>query len=297
VYNLNRVGDQGSGGTQGLGAAVSDGVIFQFNEVYNVYAPQSPPIDGAGIDFETKAVNCYAQYNYIHDCEGAGYLTGSQTGVTNNNIVRFNVFARNAILNQAEFYNFGSADGASAVSTTAYCNTFYASHGNVYDNTFGNLKGTDAIVNSILISAAGAFCINGTISTSELFGNLYYAIGGGGFQVRPNGTTYTSLAAMHAASYEVFSATNYGVNADPLLSSPTSGTSVGFLPGAEVTTMTYFDPAFTSPAKDTGVDISGIVTLVHDFHNVSCSGHGANIGAIIPQDTTGTGVIRLPIRF
>ncbi len=291
VHDLNIIGNQGPGGTQGLGSAISNGIVFQFNEVYRVFAPSPVLIDGAGIDFETKAVSCIAQYNYIHDCEGAGYLTGSQNGITNNNIIRFNVFARNASVNQAELYSFNSQDG-SAVSSTCYCNTIYASHGNAYDNAGGYAtKSADALVNNILVSAAGAFCVNGTISTSEMFGNLYYAIGGGGIQIRPNGVTYTSMSSLRAASYEVTGGSS-GVNADPLLDSPTTSTT-GSLPDRLVATVNGFDLGVLSPARNAGVDISGIVTLVQDFHGLATTTAGANIGATISPVPR----VHLPVRI
>ncbi len=264
VRDLNIVGTQPlfGGGTAGIASAVAVRTTVRFCEAYNIFAPAN--IDGVGIDFESGASGCVVEYSYFHDNDGAGLLTGG-SGQNTNNIVRYNVFARNAKNNQSELYPFGGG-----ISMTCYNNTFYGVNGDAI-NVSG---GAFCFYNNIIVSKAGRKCVNGT--PTALRGNVYFALGGGTTTVM----SYTTLAALRAAGFEA----GYGVFGDPLLSSPMSGVGIGAMPAADVSTITYFDLAGpASPAIDAGVDLRAApfgFTISRDFAGSAVSGPGYDIGAV-----------------
>jgi hypothetical protein len=237
--DINLVGDQGPGGTTGFSSAISNGVVVQYCEAGNIFAKQPTPTDGMGIDFESGANNCIAQYCYFHDCDGPGYLTMTSIAApAAGNVVRFNVFARNCNTNNKhELWNTGQRTGGAGqtVSTTFYGNTVYATQGDAYLTENG---GTDSLYNNILISKAASKCISGT--PVALIGNVYFALGGGTTTV----ITYTSLAALRVAGFE----TGFGAFSDPLLNAPSGAPGAGTLPSANVSTLRYFDIPSNSPA-------------------------------------------------
>lgn len=273
VHDINVVGTQGFGGTQGFAAIRDNGVIVQHCEAYNIFAPIN--VDGVGIDIESGSIGCIGQYNYIHDCEGGGLMTGSAGGNTTGNIYRYNMVARNSSTNGSDLINVGGVAGGVGATITCewYGNTVYASNGHAADLLSG-----DKVYNSILIAKAGFKSVNG--SPGALKGNLYYAIGGGTITV----ITHTSIGALRAAGFESHLGVNYGIFGNPLLTSPTLGVGVGTLPGAPVSTILYFDIPTNSPAVDAGILLSilGVSPGLYEFHgdpNINFPSGKMSIGA------------------
>ena len=287
---INEFGDQGSGGTGGIIVARCNGIVVNVPEIHDIYAPQPVPTDGVGVDFEGGARNCTLIGPYIHDCHGAAFLTGTfVAAATTGNKIICAVMARNNIKgHQAEIYNFGGhGAGASTNVQTAIENcTVYASNGDAYVTDPTGAHQEDSIYTSQLISAAGAFCVNGLLN--GLIGCDYHAIGGGGIKVRVNGTTYTSLATLRAAGFEQVGGVNYGVFGDPLLNDPTGPTG-STLPDNPVSTIANYNFPVTSPAYKAGWNF-GLAPTVLDFRgNQAVSGGLCDIGAVSVSGQTARG--------
>jgi hypothetical protein len=104
-----------------------------------------------------------------------------------------------------------------------------------------------------------------------LIGNVYFALGGGTTTVRDGASSYTSLAALHAAGFEKHGGIDYGVYGDPLLSNPSGAPTTGTLPGAPVSVLDYFDIGSSSPARNAGIDYA---LLGIDPGNIDFRGRG-----------------------
>ena len=123
-----------------------------------------------------------------------------------------------------------------------YGNTVYGTQGDIYTSANG---ASDALVSNILMSKAGSRCVGGSVNPTTLIGNVYYALGGGTTVIRISNVDYTSLAALRGAtSYE---SPPFGAIGDPLLFAPSSAPATGTLPGANVSTLAYFDLQVGSP--------------------------------------------------
>lgn len=277
-HDINAIGNgETAFGAAGIGCAKSVGVVFQLFEVYNVFAPGNA--DGVGLDLEAGAVNCIAQNGYVHHNAGAGLFTGWAGIAATGNIFRYNVCANNlqnaSVIGHGGFTKFDDTSGG--VTCDVYGNTFYEPNGDAF--RIRGDAGTIRLYNNVLVSKAGSACVSGT--PAALIGNIYFALGGGTVTV----AGYTSIAALRAAGFEAFSAVNYGVFGNPLLNAPASAPSSGTLPGAEVSTLNYFDLTASSPARGAAINYAllGINPGSVDFRGRALPSVVPDAGAVLWQ--------------
>lgn len=81
-YN-STVGTAGPGGMFPIGAT---NVLMRWNEVYDVHGS----FDAIGLDCDINTSNCIVEYNYIHDCQGAGLINFTTVATDTGNVFRFN---------------------------------------------------------------------------------------------------------------------------------------------------------------------------------------------------------------
>lgn len=267
-----------SGPPGGVGALVileSDRVVCQWNEAYNIKTNLS--FDGCAFDTDGGATNCTFQYNYSHDNDGAGYQTGTFSGSNPNsgNIFRHNISRNDCRKNsQGALFTFGGT-GALFEHNTVYIDQSGAAGSPPAVNLGG---GSGHLFYDNILQTVGSLPLcGGTAAQGSFAGNTYWPTGG-----TFNVFGHSTLAAWQGTGAETVNGILYGVNADPLLSSPTSGAGVGILPGAQVATVTYFDLQGGSPAIGSGVDLGAvdIVPSPVDFHGYPArTGAKVDIGA------------------
>jgi hypothetical protein len=198
-----------------------------------------------------------------------------------NNIFRHNISSNDA-----------NKTGASALYAFGGTNNVY--HNNtVYLNSAALISGGPSAVGVDTGSASASFVNNifqtvgafvphigaGTIGTAIFVGNDYYSTGTA-FSL----FGYSSLAAWIGSGQETLDGIVYGLNADPQLLNPPSGTHAPLLPANQVSTMTDFDVQGTSPTINAGVNpfFVGINSGATDFHGYpNRTGVPVGIGACI----------------
>ena len=98
------------------------GTTVSYNEVCFVGPPGAPGGDCEGIDSDLGDMNALIEYNYVHDCQGAGIYNYGATGT----VVRFNVTQNNGLNSNivGEINCTGDAH--------IYNNTFYSPTGSAF---------------------------------------------------------------------------------------------------------------------------------------------------------------------
>ncbi len=260
VYDCGK-GNTNCGGPVGIWYWDADQVTIQHNEAYNISSGTG--CDGGGFDLDGGVTNGIMQYNYSHDNDGAGYLVGQFGGARpmNNIIVRYNISENDAATNGGSIYLF---NGASQMDNIyVYNNTFYIKEqaGNRSSAAIKLLewkviKGNIQFNNNILYAGNGADLVSVPKGYSAtLKGNLYYSPDS--FNIAFQGNSYSSLASFRTTGNEVFNALNTGIEGDPKLNSPGSGTIIGH--GKDITGLSSYKIAADSPAKHQGINLdSGI---------------------------------------
>lgn len=109
----------------------SDDAIFQYNEVYNVHAAETPdgdPMDAQAFDIDYGTSGTIYQYNFSHDNDGGFMLSGTpdwNEGNSKNGTVRYNLSVNDAT---RSFQFLGTATNI-----------------DVYNNTIINTTGDDLL--------------------------------------------------------------------------------------------------------------------------------------------------------
>lgn len=168
-------------GPVGIWTWESDGAVIQFCVSHH---NRSTGTDGGGFDFDGGTVNGILQYNYSHDNHGAGYLICQYEGAGpfRNNIVRYNISQDDGLTNHnAGIYVW--VGGSGMESTDVYNNTVFNSKGAAVafggDPKFATPLPKMNFRNNIFVS--GEAQIEGGAANGRFEGNLYWAMGDGGF--------------------------------------------------------------------------------------------------------------------
>lgn len=266
-------------------------VRFFSNEVYNVYRNAA---DGWGIDLDSGARDCVVEWNYIHDCDGAGmgcyeYQIGNKpagVGLWRNNVFRYNV-VQNCGKQQFGAFN---VIGNDMVGCDVYCNTF------VHSTT------TTAIV-QLEDGALGSFYQATNVSGFRFRNNVFLAasnavkmlsipadtgVSAGGFDFEANayfpvtGTNQISWMGSNYSTLAAWGVDSTAVTADPLLSDPFNVTV--FNDVDLISTLAKVTPGVGSPLRNAGLDLKGApynLTPTADFKGGTLPASGAmDIGAI-----------------
>jgi hypothetical protein len=264
-------------GPVGIWTWHADAVIIQFCVSHH---NRSTGIDGGGFDFDGGVTNSILQYNYSHDNHGAGYLICQYEGAApfRGNTVRFNVSQDDGLTNHnAGVYVW--VGGANMESTDVYQNTIFNSKGAAVGfgvaPKYAKQLPRMTFRNNIFVS--GEAQIEGGAEKGRFEGNLYWAMGDGGFLV----DGYTNFEEWaEATGQERINGKSVGRYADPLLEKNGTGLLTDPLKLSELTEY-RIQPG--SPAVDAGLDLQRLFGLEpgnRDFYGtLLIPGRMSDIGA------------------
>jgi hypothetical protein len=276
-------------GPVGIWTWAADRVTIQFCVSHH---NRSTGTDGGGFDFDGGVTNSVLQYNYSHDNHGSGYLICQYEGATafRNNIVRYNISQDDGLTNHnAGIYVW--VGGAGMESTDIYNNTIFNSKGAGVafggDPKYAAPQPRMTFRNNIFVS--GEAQIEGGSEKGRFEGNLYWAMGDGGFLV----DGYKSFDAWVAATgQEKIGGVIVGHYADPLLRK--NGTGLLTDP-TQLPNLPEYQLLPGSPAIDAGLDLRERFKMdpgKRDFYgNAIPWGKGYDIGA---HEFTGPVVGEIP---
>ncbi len=303
-----------SEGPVGLWAYDSDRVTIQFCESYDNRTASSG--DGDGFDLDQNTTNCVLQYNYAHGNDGAGFLVYAGAGKVNkNNVVRYNISENDGRkLGYGAIFVAGKIDGVDVYGNTVYLasptnpSTPSAIRiGNISANPINVRIRNNILVTNKTGNNVNLLRVDSPRADHFIQGNLYHAVNG--YRVLWGGTTYTSQNSWLAAvtNQERIGGSIVAVTADPLLSNPGNGGTLGDT--TLLSTLTAYRIAANSPAREAGQNLAalfGIDPGARDFFgNPSPSGFRPDMGAHerldgyfawayaagLPADGAGTGAL------
>ncbi|RPJ53447.1 MAG: hypothetical protein EHM23_30945 [Acidobacteria bacterium] len=242
-------------GPVGIWTWHADQVVIQYCVSHH---NRSTGVDGGGFDFDGGVTNSILQYNYSHDNHGSGYLICQYDGAApfRANTVRYNISQDDGLTNHnAGIYVW--VGGANMESTDCYNNTIFNSKGAAVafgvDRRYANQLPKMTFRNNIFVS--GEAQIEGGAEKGQFQGNIYWAMGDGGFLV----DGYTSFDAWVAATgQEKIDGKVVGLYVDPLLKKNGTGllTDPTKLPG-----LPEYQLLPGSPAIDSGLDLKQLFGL------------------------------------
>jgi hypothetical protein len=224
--------DNGIYGTANVGIwiAACNGITIQYNESYN---NKTRAKDGGGFGVDGGCTNCTLQYNYSHNNYGGGigifqFIDAAPFG---KNVIRYNISENDGRRNNYAGIRIWSAQASGLRDVEIYNNTIYTSKATSgVASAMSIVAGTTNVHvrNNIFVSAAGVPTLN--IASGQngflLQNNDYYTLGGG-FNIKYQGSTYTSLSAFRSATgQEKINGVSTGFNVDPKFVSAGNGGTV-----------------------------------------------------------------------
>lgn len=292
LHDFGAVSTGASAGIFPFGSARNS--MISNNEVYNMFRVSG---DGVGINLDSGCSGCVVEYNYVHDCDGAGltcfaYLAGTKPAAVaawNNNTFRYNVVQDCAKDHMGSFWVLGDAlsncyvynntfvqtESVAGTAMAGYDATGYAATAisgfRFYNNIFYAASNSVKFVNMPAASGSAA---------NTYFSNNTFFPFTGASQVAWFGSTYSTLAAWDTAAATV----SGNLSSDPALVAPT-------------TEVIYNDPTLiagfgnvtptsaASPVVDAGLDLTSApysyTGISRDYAgNSPLYGAGYDIGAI-----------------
>ena len=273
---------QSSGGPVGIWAYDSSRIVIQHNESFDNRT--GGPADGGGFDFDQNVSYSLMQYNYSHGNDGSGYLLAHSLGgdAHRGNTIRYNLSENDGRKNgygaievwgrllDTEIHNntvFISPAATGVPVAVRVHNVSIESHDTVRVRIRNNLLQTTGGLPLVDVSSSQ---LDG--STGLRFeGNAYY--GEAGFKVRWAGTIYNDLTVRRSTGQEIRSGIPVGIAADPMLTAPGAGGTIG--DPSRLETMAAYKLRDGSPAADSALDLAvtdGIDMGGRDFS-----------GAVVPQ--------------
>ena len=264
-------------GPVGIWTWESDGVVIQFCVSHH---NRSTGVDGGGFDFDGGTVNAILQYNYSHDNHGSGYLICQYQGASRfrDNVVRYNISQDDGLTNHnAGIYVWVGGEGME--STDVYNNTIFNSKGAAVafgvEPKYAKQLPKMTFRNNIFVS--GEAQIEGGASNGRFEGNIYWAMGDGGFLV----DGFRSFNEwVEATGQETIDGKVVGKYADPLLRKDGTGLLTDPNRLSELTEYTLLPG---SPAIDAGLPLKDAFRQdpgVRDFFGTPLpQGAGYDVGA------------------
>ncbi len=259
------------GGPVGIWTYDSTAVVIRSCESYANTAAHS---DGDGFDLDGGTTDSTIEDCYSHDNAGAGVLLCQFAGASawGGNTVRYNVSQDDGgALNYAPIFLWAASNTNTLDGCDIYGNTVYNSRtgpdapkgieidvattnvhvrNNLFDVTAGG--------QTVLVKAAG---------TGLLFqGNDYWAGTAAAAGISWVGRGYATVAAWRTGTgQETVGTVASGGSLDPQLAEPGGGVTVG--PSGDLTTLSAYRLARTSPLINAGVNLSalGVTPAATDF--------------------------------
>ena len=274
----------------GIWAYTSTNLTIQFNESHSNKSAVGD--GGVGFDFDKGVTNSTMQYNYSHDNFGAGYLQIGAFGLqaSSGNVLRYNISesdGRNPTTPPAGAIEIGSA----VSNLDVYGNTVFLDGQGTSITTpavfiYGGILDPTGVLlaNNLLVTTGGLGFVRYTSflpSTITFAGNNYWP-SGGAFVIDYKGTSYSSLTAWRSRTgQEMLGGTATGSSADPLLTAPGNGGTIGD-PGL-LTSLSAYTLQADSPLIGAGLDLQaefGVDPGPRDYYGVSLpQGSALEVGA------------------
>lgn len=281
----NGVNSRPGQGPVGIWAYNSNRVTIQYCESYANRT--SGTTDGGGFDLDINMTSSVMQYNYSHDNDGAGFGLYQGTGTVpwRGNVVRYNVSQ-----------NDGRRNGYGAI--TVWTNGAELSNCDLYHNTvfvgpsttgmpravrFNSVSQNIRFFNNLFVTTGGVRMLDVVSGQTGLVfqGNNYWT-SGGAFSAVWNGATYNSLAAwIMASGQERRGTTVVALNADPLLTAPGMGGTIG--DADNLATLAAYRLRAGSPMVNAGLDLRALFMIdpgAQDYYGTALpQGRALDVGA------------------
>ena len=294
AYNNGELNTNPSGGPVGIWFYLVKNGTIQFCESHH---NNTASIDGGGFDIDGGSQDCIIQYCYSHDNAGPGYLMaeyGAGIAYTGNTI-RYNISQNDARKGFTGAITFWGVDNSHRINQSqVYNNTVFLDSINTSGGTpaavrliGGNFSGVKLANNIFYTSGVNMLNADVAVDSAALhfLANDYYATNG-----QPaflwGSNTYNSLAAWKAdaSTQERRGTFQYGIEGDPLLTSPGGAGTVGI---GQLQQLSDYLSAYrlrqSSPALDAGIDMNlnfGSSIGTRDlFGNAPYYGPSQDIGA------------------
>ncbi len=269
-FNGWDMGWRGGNGPVGIWTWQSDRVIMQFNISHH---NRSTTGDGGGFDLDGGVTNSIIQYNYSHNNFGPGFLI-CQVGRNkfSGNIVRYNISQDDGLKTdkrEGRTIRHVAAirvwiGSENMIDTMVHNNTIFNSQGAAVDfgGTERGVSGklpTITFYNNIFATGGPQIEYHDAArpldSVGRFVGNLYFGLGGRGFQVGK----YTDLNAWAAATgQEKVGDKVVGVVGDPLF----RGGGVGLLMDPrKLATLLEYQVLQGSPAISKGLNLKKLFNI------------------------------------
>lgn len=282
------------GGPGGIWTYDSNSITIQYCESFR--NSSGTGCDGLGFDLDGGVTNSTVQYNYSHNNDGAGFLLGQYEYARPwaNNTVRYNISENDGRTNGGGITLF-KLQGTTMKGAKIYNNTVYFSPTvsnqqpgafTIADITTG-IDSTE-VYNNIFYTSGNVPQVDVPPNYSAYFaGNLYWN-SNGNFNVKYQGSTYTSLSLWSASTGNEKVGTVYtGLFADPLLLNVGNASTV--LPNAS-SLLNAYQTSTSSPCIDAGLDLPTLFNTSvgnQDYFNNSIPfGNGVDIGAYESHSVT-----------
>lgn len=267
--------------------------VIAHNEIYNMRRISG---DGMGINLDSGSQDCVVEFNYIHDCDGAGLGTYAYSAGTKpagialwrNNTFRYNVVQDCAKDHMGSFAVLGDdQDGCFVynnvfVQSSTTAGTALVCYDSVYPAT---LIVNFRFYNNIFYAASNSVKLVNIPGGSGIAANTYFSNNAffpftGASQVAWFGSTYSTLAAWEAAAATV----SGNLSSNPGLVAPT--TEVIYNDPTRIYSFENVTPtSAASPVVNAGLDLTvapyNYAGITRDYAgNPSLAGAGYDIGAI-----------------
>jgi Right handed beta helix region len=246
----------------------SSQITIQYDEAYSNRS--AGHVDGDGFDLDQNVSSSFVQYNYSHDNGGAGFLdySGAANAAHAGNTIRYNISQNDARANY----------GAITISGHVYRDAIYQNTVYVTSRTGGGAAaikigpGLSQVTarNNILDAAGSASQVASSVPLGTGAFVLQQNDYAGSFKVGWGASSFTSLAAWRQATgQELVSGAAAGTTADPGLSNPGGGGTVG---NPDLLSMlSAYTLIAGSQMAGAGLDLQGVFGVAdggHDFYGV-----------------------------
>jgi hypothetical protein len=275
-YN-NGTNNTAVGGPVGIWAYAATNITIQYNESYSNHSNSSA--DGDGFDLDGDVTNSVMQYNYSHNNDGAGFLVCTfDSNATSDNVVRFNISENDGRKNATgAIFLYAGVNNTEIYNNVVYLNAAVSQNA----VNLSSWSGTNATFrNNIFISASSGPLITGAANSGLLFQGNDYWTGGASLAITLGGSTYTTLAQLQGAGYEMLNAAPVGLSVNPALTNAGGGGTIGTI--GQLSTLNAYTLTIGSPLIGTGLDLFtnfAVSVGTRDFYGNTLPASGFNIGA------------------
>jgi hypothetical protein len=284
AFDNGRLNTYSGGGPIGIWMwDVLQGVI-QYNESHH---NSSGTLDGGGFDLDGGCVDSWMQYNYSHDNDGSGFMVAQFANGARpmrDVTVRYNVSERDGGRSGASALQIWNGDtvGPPIRLAVFHNNTVFVDAKPLGQTRGFRVFGSGGIedsgfANNIFYSR-GTSWVGESVAAGVWLDNIYFAEGP--FVLRQAGIAYPSLADWRTATGHELFIQPTGYQADPQLTDPGNGGTIGDPEMLEILTAYQLQPA--SPVRNLGFPLQnfGIPLAPFDFYGIPLvQGPQVSIGA------------------